>query len=704
MTEEDLQAKVEALLAENQKLKAEVAAKSKVASRALASYQQRVLQMEIIRQQNEELDRLAADLAKAKHLEEERSKELAAAHQIKSDFLASFSHEIRTPLNGILGYCDLLTREEGARLTPHGRRDLSVIRSNAKTLLSLINDILDLSKIEAGRVDIVRENVEVDALLEECRATTQEYLKGKDVTLNVYVAEDARRAFTDGLKLRQISLNLMSNAAKFTQEGEVLVDVRAEGDTLIMVVEDTGVGIPEDQLGHLFERFRRVNDKAHRKVGGTGLGLAIVRELSKLLGGSIDVVSEVGRGTKFTVILPGAVDRKKPVVQMPIEGPPSSGAVAERSARTVLLVDDDPLVQSIVSQQLEAEGYRVLIAADGERALQLAKEHRPSGVLLDIYLPKLDGWSVLAALKSDPSLSGIPVIILSVEEQRARGFALGAKEYLLKPVDADRLVSIVRREVADGRGAVLVADDDPGTREIVCRQLRHAGVATIEAADGEAVLESVRKMNPSLLILDLVIPKIDGFEVLRRLRAEGSTVPVVVLTGKELSATEEKILRDGLARVVLKGGLALEQVIQETRSQLSQERKAAVGAKKPRVLYVEDAPQNRDIVRRYLHEEYEVLLAEDGEQGVDRAQREVPDLILMDLSLPKIDGWEATRRIKADPKLRHIPVLALTAHVGKDEQERARESGCAEFITKPVERGMLVGAIRRHLARRAENG
>ncbi|HLM71320.1 MAG TPA: histidine kinase dimerization/phospho-acceptor domain-containing protein, partial [Polyangiaceae bacterium] len=242
----ELEARIEQLQAENKKLRDEVSVKSRTLARALANYQQRALHMDVIRQQNEELDRLAQELAKAKKLEEERGKELAAAHQIKSDFLASFSHEIRTPLNGILGYCDLLAREEGNRLTQGGQRDLSVIRSNAKTLLSLINDILDLSKIEAGRVDIVREVVEVDALLEECRATAQDYLKGKPVTLSVVVEPDARRAFTDGLKLRQISLNLMSNAAKFTPEGEVAVTVRAEGDTLMLVVRDTGVGIPPD--------------------------------------------------------------------------------------------------------------------------------------------------------------------------------------------------------------------------------------------------------------------------------------------------------------------------------------------------------------------------------------------------------------------------------------------------------------------------
>lgn len=697
----ELEARIEQLMAENRKLRDEVAVKSRTLSRALANYQQRALHMDVIRQQNEELDRLAQELAKAKKLEEERAKELAAAHQIKSDFLASFSHEIRTPLNGILGYCDLLAREEGNRLTQNGRRDLSVIRSNAKTLLSLINDILDLSKIEAGRVDIVREVVEVDALLEECRATAQEYLKGKEVSLIVTVDPDARRAFTDGLKLRQISLNLMSNAAKFTQEGEVSVVVKAEGDTLILAVKDTGVGIPPDQMKHLFERFRRVNDKAHRKVGGTGLGLSIVRELSKLLGGTTTVESTVGKGSTFTVTLPGAIDR---AVLTPSVRPGSitrSEPLAP-DAPKVLLIDDDMMVQYVVSTHLESEGLRVIIGIDGLDGLKQAREHKPDVVLLDIDLPKLDGWSVLQELKTDETLGGVPVVILSVEESRARAFSLGASDYLVKPVDPPRISEVVRRELAGGAGDIIVADDDPGTREIVCRQLRHAGLSTTQASDGEEVLVLAREKSPSLLILDLLLPTMDGFETLRRLREEGSTVPVIVLTGKELTTSEESVLRDAHSHVVTKGKLAMEQVVQEAKRMLIQHR-APSTARMPRVLYVEDAPQNRDIVRRYLRGEFEIIEAEDGVQGVERALTFMPDLILMDLSLPKMDGWETTRVIKNHEKLRHIPVLALTAHVGKEDHERAMAAGCDEFLTKPVERSLLLAAIRRQLGKRSSN-
>ncbi|HZS35460.1 MAG TPA: response regulator [Polyangia bacterium] len=688
-------AELEALLAENKRLKEELEAKTRIATRALAGYQQRALQMEIIRQQNDDLDRLAGDLSRARQLAEERAKEVEAAARLKSEFLANFSHEIRTPLNGIIGYCDLLMREEGSRLTPHGRRDLNVVKSNARTLLSLINDILDLSKIEAGRVEVVKEPVEVSTLLDECASTVREMIRGKDVQLSVNVASEARFAFTDGLKLRQIALNLLSNAAKFTDSGEIVADVRAEGETLVLTVEDTGSGIPTEQLPLIFEKFRQVDGSSTRRVGGTGLGLAIVRELSRLLGGDTEVSSVLGRGSRFTVTLRNAIDPRRAgaaAKEAPAEGLPLPADV------TVLIVDDDVMIQQLLCGALEAEGVNVVIAGDGVTALRKAREHLPSAIILDIRLPKLDGWQVLNELKSTPSLANTPVIILSVEEERARGFSLGACEYLVKPVDPQRLLHVVQRAIVPGSGEVLVVDDDASTREMVTRHLRAIGFTTAEAHDGEEALLRARVTPPSLLILDLIMPQLDGFEVLRRLRADGSQLPVVVLTGKQLSRNEEEQLRGGMARVISKGGFAIEQIVNEARK-LVLERRAVEAARLPRVLYIEDSAQNRDIVRRYLTGEFDLIEAEDGEHGLERASRDAPDLILMDLSLPRIDGWEATRRIKADERLHAIPVIALTAHASREDQERARQAGCADYLTKPIEREPLVHAIRRNLTK-----
>lgn len=710
--EEMLRASKAELEAANKQLAAsleEIKRTRAVSARSLASYQQRALQMEIIRQQNEDLDRLAQELAVAKRNEEERAREAEAAARLKSEFLANFSHEIRTPLNGIIGYCDLLMREEGSRLTAHGRRDLNVVKTNAKTLLALINDILDLSKIEAGRVEVVTEAVDVRELADECMATVKEYLKGKDVALTTNIDVAAGILRTDALKLRQIMLNLLSNAAKFTETGEVALSVVPSGDEVVMTVEDTGVGIPADQLPFIFEKFRQVDGSTTRKVGGTGLGLAIVRELSRVLGGNVTVSSTLGRGTTFTVRLPNileapadgqsSVERAVPVAEVAHH----LNTVAQPGS-TVLVVDDDPLIQQLVTGQLAPAGFKVVVAEDGIAALKRARELKPQAILLDIHLPKLDGWSVLSQLKSEPGLAGIPVILISVEEQRARGFSLGACEYLVKPVEPERLVEVVQRSLgqtpgtATGVGEVLVVDDDAATRELVSRNLRRAGFSTAEARNGEDALLKARVSPPSLVVLDLMMPNLDGFEVLRRLRAEKLQVPVVVLTGKSLTSEEEALLRDGFAGFVKKGGHALEDVIAQAKGLLLSQRAATAG-RLPRILYVEDSAQNRDIVRRYLGGLFEVIEAEDGEHGLERATRDNPDLILMDLSLPRLDGWEATRRLRAVPSVANVPVIAVTAHAGREYQDKAHAAGCTAYLTKPLDRDQLLEMIRKHLGR-----
>ncbi len=684
----EAECRVEELLIENNQLRQDLIAKEAIAARAVASFQQRALLMEITRQQNEDLDRLAAELARSKKIEEERAREIEAAARLKSEFLANFSHEIRTPLNAITGYCDLLTRDEGSRLTPHGRRDLSVIKANAKTLLALINDILDLSKIEAGRAEVVKETIDLRELGEECLASVREILKGRDVALTTNI--NVKHVFSDPLKMRQVLLNLLSNAAKFTETGEIALTATMSGSTLVVTVEDTGSGIPDDQLPFIFDKFRQVDGSSRRKVGGTGLGLAIVKEVVQVLGGTVSATSTLGRGSTFTMLLPNAIEG----VAVPRAS--TTTFVPEDGAFTVLVIDDDPMVQHLLRGHLEAEHFKVLSATDGVEGLTLARETRTSVIILDIHLPRLDGWTVLAQLKSDPDLAGIPVIMLSVEEQRARGFSFGACEYLIKPVEPDRLVSVVKRAMQPSGGDVLVVDDDDATRDMVSRALRRVGYSTVEARDGEEALLRSRVLAPGLVILDLLMPNVDGFEVLRTMRAEGMQTPVVVLTGKTLSVDEQRVLREGVARIVSKSGSSLDAVVTEAKQMLVA-RRIVEGGRLPRILYIEDSAQNRDIVRRYLDALYEVIEAEDGEHGIERVLRDAPALVLMDLSLPRLDGWEATRRIKASPSVKHIPVIAVTAHATREDQTRAMNAGCIDYITKPIDREVLLGSIRKHL-------
>ncbi len=714
---DELLARIAALESENEQLRQQQRAKERLATRALASYQHRALQMEIIRQQNEDLERIANDLAQSKDF----ARKIEEAARLKSEFLANFSHEIRTPLNGIIGYCDLLAQEEGDRLTAHGRKDLSTIKINAKTLLALINDILDLSKIEAGHAEIVRESVDTEPVVHECAATVRELLKGKDVELRVRIEPRAARAFTDPLKLRQIVLNLLSNAVKFTDCGEVSLALRTRGDVLVIEIEDTGVGIPPDQLAIIFEKFRQVDGTRTRRAGGTGLGLAIVRELVRVLGGTIAVKSTLGRGSTFTVELTGAIEpdsRSAGIVgeSVPAGAPardsrPVSAALTSASTstpassrtRTVLIVDDDPMVLALFRSTLEREGIKVLIACDGMDGLRQARQHRPHAIVLDIRLPDLDGWSVMSVLKMDPDLAATPVVIISIEEQRARGYALGAVDYLIKPLDVDSLVDVVERAMNAASGSVLVVDDDAELLAVIERQLRNAGLSPITTTDARHALTLLRSHRPALMILDLLMPEMDGFQLLMEIRRAGIDTPVLVLTGRDLTHGDRHVLREGLAQVILKGGDALDVVVAEAKRHILQRGAVAV-VRPPKILYVEDIAQNRDIVRRYLGDEFEVLEAFDGEAGLQRAAQDRPELILMDLSLPNLDGWEATRQIKLDPATSHIPVIAITGHVTKEDRQRALAVGCDAFLTKPIARDELLTVMRTHMTRRRPHG
>jgi len=712
---DELLARIAALESENEQLRQQLRAKERLATRALASYQHRALQMEIIRQQNEDLERIANDLAQSKDF----ARKIEEAARLKSEFLANFSHEIRTPLNGIIGYCDLLSQEEGDRLTAHGRKDLSTIKINAKTLLALINDILDLSKIEAGHAEIVREFVDTAPVVHECAATVRELLKGKDVELRVRIEPRAARAFTDPLKLRQIVLNLLSNAVKFTDCGEVSLALRTRGDVLVIEIEDTGVGIPPDQLAIIFEKFRQVDGTRTRRAGGTGLGLAIVRELVRVLGGTITVKSTLGRGSTFTVELTGAIEpdnqpagfvgESVPAGTPARDSRPVSAALSPTSTpapartRTVLIVDDDPMVLALFRSTLERESIKVLTACDGMDGLRQARQHRPQAIVLDIRLPDLDGWSVMSVLKMDPDLSATPVVIISIEEQRARGYALGAVDYLIKPLDVDSLVDVVERAMNAASGSVLVVDDDAELLDVIERQLRNAGLSPITTTDARHALTLLRSHRPALMILDLLMPEMDGFQLLMEIRRAGIDTPVLVLTGRDLTHGDRSVLREGLAQVIQKGGDALDVVVAEAKRHILQRGAVAV-VRPPKILYVEDIAQNRDIVRRYLGDEFEVIEAFDGEAGLQRAAQDRPELILMDLSLPNLDGWEATRQIKLDPATSHIPVIAITGHVTKEDRQRAQAVGCDAFLTKPIARDELLTVMRAHMTRRRPHG
>ena len=476
------------------------------------------------------------------------------ANRTKSTFLANMSHELRTPLNAIIGYSEIL-QEDVADLGQQSLiADLKKIEGAGRHLLGLINDILDLSKIEAGRMDVFIEDVEVVPLLEEVRAIIVPMAKKNSNVVEFRMAENLGTMRTDRTKLKQSLLNILSNASKFTQNGELaLFAERFETDQPMVrvVISDTGIGMTEEQLSRLFQAFSQADASTAKQYGGTGLGLAITRNFCQLLGGDVTVVSKPGEGSTFTITLP---DRPAAPTQVePASVPPLVGKLD--NAPTVLIVDDDPVARDLLAANLKGAGYRLIQAASGEEALNLARTMRPDAITLDVMMPKPDGWQVLSELKADADLRDIPVIIVTVLSDRGIGLSLGAVDVLTKPVDRARLTalihSLVRRD-----GPVLVVEDDADARGVIRPTIEKMGLAVAETADGRQALAWLGDHPaPAMILLDLMMPEMDGFEVLDALAAheEWRDIPVIVITAKQLSAAERERLRGQVQKVFVKG-------------------------------------------------------------------------------------------------------------------------------------------------------
>jgi signal transduction histidine kinase/CheY-like chemotaxis protein/HAMP domain-containing protein len=476
------------------------------------------------------------------------------ASRTKSTFLANMSHELRTPLNAIIGYSEIL-RED---VVDFGQQslvaDLKKIEAAGRHLLGLINDILDLSKIEAGRMEVFIEDVEVVPLLEEVRAIIVPMANKNGNAVEFRITENFGTMRTDRTKLKQSLLNILSNASKFTNNGELTLRAeRFEADQPMVrfAISDSGIGMTDEQLSRLFQAFSQADASTNKQYGGTGLGLAITRNFCHLLGGDVTVVSKPGVGSTFTITLadcPAAPTQVKPGF-----GPP----VVDKLDRTptVLIVDDDPVARDLLAANLKATGYRLIQSASGDEALSLARMMRPDAITLDVMMPKPDGWQVLSALKADADLRDIPVIIVTVLSDRGIGLSLGAVDVLTKPVDRARLTglihSLVRRD-----GPVLVVEDDADARGVIRPTIEKMGLAVAEVADGRQALAWLGDHpTPAMILLDLMMPQMDGFAVLDALAAhkEWRDIPVIVITAKQLSAAERERLRGQVQKVFVKG-------------------------------------------------------------------------------------------------------------------------------------------------------
>jgi adenylate cyclase len=493
-----------------------------------------------------------------------------AANQTKSSFLANMSHELRTPLNAIIGYSEILQEDAADKGDKEPIDDLQKIESAGRHLLGLINNILDLSKIEAGKMDVFIEAVDIQALAKEVLSIVTPLTDKSGNAIEVICPADIGSFRSDQTKVKQCLLNLLSNANKFTNKGRLTLTVaRDDNSQVCFSVADSGIGMTAEQLGRLFEAFSQVDASTTKRFGGTGLGLAITKHFCTMLGGDVTVESTSGMGSTFTIRLPDQAIAPAPA----LSPAPAAGAAGGRA--TVLVVDDEPSVRSLLGKTLEKEGYRVISAGNGIEALSLAREHRPQAITLDVLMPQMDGWEALKQLKADAELRDIPVIMVTVLNERGMAIPLGAADFVTKPVDRQRLAAILREHCAGAGGAsILVVEDDPPTREALCRSLASMGHAAHPTVNGRSALDWLADHPaPSLILLDLLMPEMDGFEFLRELRQRPAfvDVPVIVVTAKELTAEDVRILTGQTERIIAKDEAYLTELTAAVRGRLARQ-------------------------------------------------------------------------------------------------------------------------------------
>jgi adenylate cyclase len=483
---------------------------------------------------------------------EEKGRQLELTSQHKSQFVASMSHELRTPLNAIIGLTEMMVSNPPRFGTEKAVEPLRRVHGAGTHLLGLINQVLDLSKIEAGKLELSPETVNLAPLLEDVIGTARQLAEQNKNRLVVESSDNLGTLTVDPMRLRQILLNLLSNACKFTKQGEVKLRVKkvVDGRNWIEIaVADTGIGMTPEQQAKLFEEFTQADSSTARQYGGTGLGLAITRKLARMMGGDVTVTSEPGKGSLFTVRLPGSADAQAR------SSTDASDARRSPSADCVLVIDDDATARELIADHLKAEGFSVVTAAGGVEGLKLAKESRPTAITLDVMMPDLDGWSVLAALRQDPELAEIPVIMITIVDEQRRGIALGAAGYLTKPIDRERLRHVIGRFRAAARPTrVLVVEDDAAQRERMRGWLEDPQWTVREAENGREALKRIQENKPDVILLDLMMPEMDGFAVVAALQKETGwqDIPVVVITARDLDAKDRERLNSGVQSVLVK--------------------------------------------------------------------------------------------------------------------------------------------------------
>ncbi|WP_129644396.1 response regulator [Peristeroidobacter agariperforans] len=686
--------------------------------------------MQMLAHQNDDLDVARRELV-AKAAELERS------NQFKSEFLANMSHELRTPLNSSLILAKLLADNAPGNLTEEQVKFARNIYSAGNDLLELINDILDLSKIEARQIDLKRETIGLRSLLDNMNQMFRPMATQKRVELELTMAPDAPPELeTDSQRLRQILRNLLSNALKFTVQGKVSLRIftRAGSGDIAFAVEDTGIGIPPDKQEIIFEPFRQADGTTNRRFGGTGLGLSISRELAAMLGGQIELHSELGRGSTFTLVLPRSMPAQEEKAERAVPPPPVSAPVRSRErklteratepapslangSRLLLIVEDDETFAQTIATLASGLQFECMVAHTADEGIEMALKHRPTAIVLDIRLPDHTGLTVLDRLKHDPATRHIPVQVISGHDYTHVALEMGAANVLRKPVEREQLLGSLTTLASKANDAatraVLIVEDNAMQRDSIEHLLRSEQVQTVAVASAADALEKLRSSTFDCMVLDLALPDASGYELLEKMATDEaySFPPVIVYTGRTLSADEEQQLRRYSKSIIIKGTRSPERLLDEVTLFLhrveaslpaEQQRMLRVARsresifEKRRILLVEDDVRNVFAITRVLEPHGAILeIARNGREALEVLARSPEiELVLMDIMMPEMDGFEATRAIRAERRWANLPIIALTAKAMPDDRQKCLQAGANDYITKPIDIEKLLSLLR----------
>lgn len=698
-------------------------------------------QAQTLAEQRDAMDQKNTELNQAQVQLEERAEELQRSSKYKSEFLANMSHELRTPLNSSLILAKLLAENPQENLSAEQVKFAESIYSAGNDLLNLINDILDISKVEAGKLEVVPENTSVARLADGLRSVFEPLAADKKLTFSVELQPDAPiTLFTDRQRLEQVIKNLLSNAVKFTEHGTVSLTIAGQPDDRIaFIVRDSGIGIAQDQQESIFEAFRQADGTTNRKYGGTGLGLSISRDLAMLLGGSISVSSAPGQGSVFTLVLPQQYSEEGetafapltftppvPVATPVVAVSPVASADIPRfnddrnkapfDTRCILVVEDEPNFAHILYDLAHELGYQCLVAHGADEGYDLAKEFVPDAILLDMRLPDHSGLTVLQRLKEHAETRHIPVHVISVEDRVEAAMHMGAIGYAVKPTTREELKDVFARleaKLTQKVKRVLLVEDDDLQRESIARLIGDDDIEITAVGLAQDALELLRTTIFDCMVIDLKLPDMLGNDLLKRMSTEDicSFPPVIVYTGRNLTRDEEADLRKYSRSIIIKGARSPERLLDEVtlflhkvESQLSHERQKMLKTARSRdkvfegrkVLLVDDDVRNIFALTSALETKGAVVvIGRNGREAIEKLKEvEDIDLVLMDVMMPEMDGFEATMEIRKDPRWRKLPIIAVTAKAMKDDQERCLQAGANDYLAKPIDLDRLFSLIR----------